>query len=391
MTATAAVAATAAAAAAAAAVGGVSLGSKRNQPTPRRRTAVALRRSPPFSTLIWRRNTSSVRRRRRRSPLAPPPPPRLRREGSLPGTRSPSSSHSPVPEFEVPNRGNRPCSSRRSVQKRVVSIPIAEAEGSRSKGGVSDGGGAPPSDSWAWRKYGQKPIKGSPYPRGYYRCSSSKGCPARKQVERSRADPSLLVITYACEHNHPWPLPKNHQQQQQKEGIHRRQPSAAAGSPSKPALGKQESEAIVSPPPATSSSPSSAGDGQIFAADLSLAMMADEFGWFSDVSASPPAGDAFLGGPIGDGGALMIPPAVDQETDDFAGSEGAAPEEEEALFAGLGELPECAVVFRRGFLDRQIRMQIDGKDDRLLWRMREKELELEIEREGERGCVAASR
>ncbi|WVZ11562.1 hypothetical protein V8G54_016092 [Vigna mungo] len=36
------------------------------------------------------------------------------------------------------------------------------------------------SDPWAWRKYGQKPIKGSPYPRSYYRCSSSKGCLARK-------------------------------------------------------------------------------------------------------------------------------------------------------------------------------------------------------------------
>jgi len=45
--------------------------------------------------------------------------------------------------------------------------------------------------------------------RGYYRCSSSKGCPARKQVERSRTDPSLLVITYNSEHNHPWPTQRN--------------------------------------------------------------------------------------------------------------------------------------------------------------------------------------
>ncbi|MBA0861454.1 hypothetical protein Goshw_027977 [Gossypium schwendimanii] len=50
------------------------------------------------------------------------------------------------------------------------------------------------SDVWAWRKYGQKPIKGSPYPRGYYRCSTSKGCLARKQVERSRTDPAMFIL-----------------------------------------------------------------------------------------------------------------------------------------------------------------------------------------------------
>ncbi|XP_012454645.1 probable WRKY transcription factor 14 isoform X1 [Gossypium raimondii] len=91
----------------------------------------------------------------------------------------------------------------KSQGKKVVCIPAPAAANSRSSGEVV------PSDLWAWRKYGQKPIKGSPYPRGYYRCSSSKGCSARKQVERSRTDPNMLVITYTSEHNHPWPTQRN--------------------------------------------------------------------------------------------------------------------------------------------------------------------------------------
>ncbi|CAN7061216.1 hypothetical protein IGI04_016359 [Brassica rapa subsp. trilocularis] len=60
-----------------------------------------------------------------------------------------------------------------------------------------------PPDDYSWRKYGQKPIKGSPYPRGYYKCSSMRGCPARKHVERCVEDPAMLIVTYEAEHSHP--------------------------------------------------------------------------------------------------------------------------------------------------------------------------------------------
>ncbi|GFP88936.1 WRKY transcription factor 22 [Phtheirospermum japonicum] len=65
------------------------------------------------------------------------------------------------------------------------------------------------SDMWAWRKYGQKPIKGSPYPRSYYRCSSSKGCLARKQVEQSCTDEGMFIVTYTAEHSHSQPTRRN--------------------------------------------------------------------------------------------------------------------------------------------------------------------------------------
>ncbi|CAN4127297.1 unnamed protein product [Withania somnifera] len=65
------------------------------------------------------------------------------------------------------------------------------------------------SDKWAWRKYGQKPIKGSPYPRSYYRCSSSKGCLARKQVEQSCTENGIFIVTYTAEHNHSQPTRRN--------------------------------------------------------------------------------------------------------------------------------------------------------------------------------------
>ncbi|CAA0841862.1 Probable WRKY transcription factor 27 [Striga hermonthica] len=39
----------------------------------------------------------------------------------------------------------------------------------------------------------------------YYRCSTSKGCAARKQVERSPNDPGIFLVSYTGEHTHPRP------------------------------------------------------------------------------------------------------------------------------------------------------------------------------------------
>ncbi|XVE94953.1 hypothetical protein REPUB_Repub02eG0054200 [Reevesia pubescens] len=80
---------------------------------------------------------------------------------------------------------------RKSRVKKVIRVPAISTK-------MAD----IPPDDYSWRKYGQKPIKGSPHPRGYYKCSSVRGCPARKHVERALDDPRMLIVTYEGDHNH---------------------------------------------------------------------------------------------------------------------------------------------------------------------------------------------
>ncbi|CAN1237429.1 WRKY transcription factor 22 [Linum grandiflorum] len=119
-----------------------------------------------------------------RTSIQPPPPPPFFRNQQL--------LKRPLPPSSASSRSKRRVCRKNQVKK-VCQVP-AEALS---------------SDVWAWRKYGQKPIKGSPYPRGYYRCSTSKACMARKQVERNRSDPGMFIVTYTAEHNHPAPTHRN--------------------------------------------------------------------------------------------------------------------------------------------------------------------------------------
>ncbi|XP_021772178.1 probable WRKY transcription factor 65 isoform X2 [Chenopodium quinoa] len=232
---------------------------------------------------------------------------------------------------------------RRAIQKKVMTFPLKEIEGSRFKGDCT-----PPSDSWAWRKYGQKPIKGSPYPRGYYRCSSSKGCPARKQVERSRSDPNTLVVTYSYEHNHPWPISRNHHHQN-------RHNNAAAATNTTTSTSTPTSENISTNTtmissttslniPSTSTNKSlqpkienHANDTILFQQNIDhheihdpLLHPTDELSWFTS-DHQILENNEFLSN-FNDLDMSKIFPMR---------------EEDESLFADLGELPECSVVFRK--------------------------------------------
>ncbi|KAI4382916.1 hypothetical protein MLD38_008811 [Melastoma candidum] len=58
-------------------------------------------------------------------------------------------------------------------------------------------------DGYAWRKYGQKEILNSKFPRCYYRCTHKydQGCKATKQVQMMDDHPTMYQITYHGQHS----------------------------------------------------------------------------------------------------------------------------------------------------------------------------------------------
>ncbi|CAE6006651.1 unnamed protein product [Arabidopsis arenosa] len=132
--------------------------------------------------------------------LAPAPAVPLNSSGKPPLSGLPyrkrcfEHNHSEDFSGKISGSGNGKChckKSRKNRMKRTVRVPAISAK-------IAD----IPPDEYSWRKYGQKPIKGSPHPRGYYKCSTFRGCPARKHVERALDDSMMLIVTYEGEHRH---------------------------------------------------------------------------------------------------------------------------------------------------------------------------------------------
>ncbi|CAL9181647.1 unnamed protein product [Musa hybrid cultivar] len=71
------------------------------------------------------------------------------------------------------------------------------------RGELSTTVGTPAEDGYNWRKYGQKQVKGSEYPRSYYKCTHPN-CQVKKKVERSH-EGHITEIVYKSAHNHPKP------------------------------------------------------------------------------------------------------------------------------------------------------------------------------------------
>jgi len=86
--------------------------------------------------------------------------------------------------------------SRVTVQE-LSGIPHADRIRSESSSLAVD---KPTDDGYNWRKYGQKQVKGSEFPRSYYKCTHPN-CPVKKKVERS-LDGQVTEIIYKGQHNH---------------------------------------------------------------------------------------------------------------------------------------------------------------------------------------------
>ncbi|XP_057759618.1 probable WRKY transcription factor 2 isoform X2 [Arachis stenosperma] len=120
-----------------------------------------------------------------------------------------------LPSVEVPVQSEHSFQSRSANDTVGVSVEHspqleeqADEEGEPRGNGDSMAagfGGAPSEDGYNWRKYGQKQVKGSEYPRSYYKCTHPN-CPVKKKVERSH-EGHITEIIYKGAHNHPKPPP----------------------------------------------------------------------------------------------------------------------------------------------------------------------------------------
>ncbi|KAI4328524.1 hypothetical protein L6164_020872 [Bauhinia variegata] len=113
---------------------------------------------------------------------------------STPNTVSSSSSEDPTekPTSSDGKQPEIPRKSKKKGQKRIRQPRFAFM----TKSEVDH-----LEDGYRWRKYGQKAVKNSPFPRSYYRCTNSK-CTVKKRVERSSEDPTIVITTYEGQHCH---------------------------------------------------------------------------------------------------------------------------------------------------------------------------------------------
>ncbi|KAL7240650.1 hypothetical protein ACSBR2_006324 [Camellia fascicularis] len=112
-------------------------------------------------------------------------------------SKSNSSSSEDPPENSTASGENKPPAETSSKVKKKVQKRIRQPRFAfMTKSEVDH-----LEDGYRWRKYGQKAVKNSPFPRSYYRCTNSK-CTVKKRVERSSEDATIVITTYEGQHCH---------------------------------------------------------------------------------------------------------------------------------------------------------------------------------------------
>ncbi|KAG8082337.1 hypothetical protein GUJ93_ZPchr0014g46921 [Zizania palustris] len=135
------------------------------------------------------------------------------------GTDLPSQSHLMQQQFHgqtaVKSSGSRICNFSHPSPDTVVADgdgasppdhgqPTETTEGDAKVDCAAIVAAAPAEDGYSWRKYGQKQVKHSEYPRSYYKCTHPN-CVVKKKVERSHQG-HVTEIIYKGTHNHAKPL-----------------------------------------------------------------------------------------------------------------------------------------------------------------------------------------
>nr|VDC83533.1 unnamed protein product [Brassica rapa] len=127
-----------------------------------------------------------------------------------------SSSHSPSSISEA-------AASSPPLQTPPTStgVPAGSDQEESVQTSQNDSRGSTPSvladDGYNWRKYGQKHVKGSEFPRSYYKCTHPN-CEAKKLFERSH-DGKMTDIIYKGTHDHPKPQPGRRNSAAQEERV----------------------------------------------------------------------------------------------------------------------------------------------------------------------------
>jgi hypothetical protein len=121
----------------------------------------------------------------------------------------PSFRSSPLNEKEIADQSNELSLSSSPVQmvSSSTSAPVDVNSDEPNHKGNTANGPQSSNDGYNWRKYGQKHVKGSEFPRSYYKCTHPN-CEVKKLFERSH-DGQITEIIYKGTHDHPKPQPSN--------------------------------------------------------------------------------------------------------------------------------------------------------------------------------------